>query len=231
MSWLKETFSSSLGRKLIMAFTGLFLILFLIGHVIGNLQLFTAHGDNGQAFNEYGKFMTSNPLILTLSITTYLSIILHVIYSIILTIRNKKARPVGYAEANPSANSAWSSRNMGILGTFVLIFIVIHLKGFWYEYKFGNVPMINYGEGEIKDLYIIVVEAFKQEWYVAVYVISMVFLGFHLVHGFKSAFQTLGLKHKKYSELIRTVGIGFAIIVPALFASMPLFIYFKYVVG
>ena len=228
MSWLKETFSSSLGKKLIMAATGLFLILFLIGHVSGNMLLFSAHKDGGQAFNEYAKFMTTNPAVLTLSILTYTSVILHVIYSIILTVRNKKARPVGYAQVDASANSPWTSRNMGILGTFVLLFLVIHMKGFWYEYKFHDIPTMAASNGEmIKNLYAIVVEAFSQLWYVALYVVSMAFLAFHLAHGFQSAFQTLGLNHRKYSPIIHKVGLVFAIIVPALFAAMPIFMYLK----
>src|SRR5690606_34984961 len=125
MSWVSKTLNSTLGRKLIMALTGLFLIIFLIGHVSGNALLFK--DDGGQAFNEYAKFMTTNQFIQILSITTYVSIIAHVVYSILLTVRNNKARPIGYAERNASTNSSWSSRNMGILGTLILIFLVIHL--------------------------------------------------------------------------------------------------------
>ena len=138
MGWLTDALKSSLGRKLVMSLTGLFLVLFLVGHLVGNTLLFA--DDGGQSFNEYARFMTSNPVIQILSITTYVSVILHVIYSIIITRKNRQARPVSYAVSNSGENSLWTSRNMGILGTIVLIFLIIHLKSFWYEMKFGEMP-------------------------------------------------------------------------------------------
>ncbi|HAH36841.1 MAG TPA: succinate dehydrogenase [Algoriphagus sp.] len=224
MSWVTKTLSSTLGRKLIMGLTGLFLILFLTGHVSGNLLLFK--GDDGQAFNIYAKFMTTNPAVKILSYLTYISIIGHVVWSIWLTRQNKAARPVGYAVSKASTNSTWSSRNMGILGTIILIFLVVHLQGFWYEMHWGNVPTVTYEGEEYKDLFSIVTFAFQNELLVAGYVIAMGFLGFHLSHGFASAFQTLGLSHKKYSPAIETVGKIYCVVVPAVFASMPLYIYF-----
>ena len=223
MSTVVNIFSHSIGRKLVMALTGLFLILFLIGHLSGNFLLFV--DDGGAAFNEYGEFMTTNMFVKVLSYVTYLSIILHVIFSIVVTRQNNAARPVKYAYNNSTANSIWNSRNMGILGTIVLIFLVIHLRSFWYEMHFGGLPVTEAGH---KDLYAIVVAAFSQLWYVALYVIAMVGLGYHLAHGFWSAFQTLGLDHKAYTPVIKSLGLGFAILVPLLFASMPLFIFFKF---
>ena len=226
MGWLTEALQSSLGRKLIMALTGLFLVLFLVGHLLGNMLLFA--DDGGQAFNEYARFMTSTPTNQVLSLITYASIIIHVVYSIIITRKNRRARPIGYAVNAAAANSLWTSRNMGILGTIVLIFLVIHMKSFWYEMKFGEMPITTYdGVGEIKDLYLIVAEAFSQWWYVAIYVVSMFGLAFHLSHGFKSAFQTLGLTHKKYTPLIESVGFWFAIVVPGLFALIPVVMFVK----
>ncbi|MCH7513795.1 MAG: succinate dehydrogenase cytochrome b subunit [Bacteroidetes bacterium] len=226
MNWLSQTLTSSLGKKLIMALTGLFLILFLTGHLLGNLQLLK--DDGGQAFNEYAKFMTTTPVIKILSYLTYICIILHVIYSLILTIHNRKARPIKYAVSRQSENSVWTSRNMGILGTIVLLFLVIHLRSFWYEMHYGSIPTIEYeGGGQIKNLYQIVVEAFSQLWYVILYVVSMAALAFHLSHGFQSAFQTLGLRHQKYTPIIKSAGLLFAILVPALFALQPVYIYLK----
>src|SRR5688572_24552983 len=144
MNWFSNLLSSTLGRKLLMALTGLFLILFLVIHLIGNLQLLKA--DEGQAFNIYAKFMTSNPVIFAISILNYTFILLHVLWALLLTVRNRKARgPQGYAVVKNS--SPWTSRNMGILGTFILIFLVIHLKGFWYEMHWGGIPTKNY-DGE-----------------------------------------------------------------------------------
>lgn len=226
MSWLTDALKSSLGRKLVMALTGLFLILFLVGHVLGNLLLFL--DDGGKAFNEYARFMSTAPAILVLSLITYASIIIHAIYSIIITRQNRKARPVRYAVSSAAANSVWSSRNMGILGTIVLIFLVIHLRSFWYEMRFGQIPIVTYeGSGEFKDIYSIVVAAFNQWWYVALYVVAMIGLAFHLSHGFKSAFQTLGLTHKKYTPLIEGVGLWYSIIVPAIFALIPVVMFIK----
>jgi succinate dehydrogenase / fumarate reductase cytochrome b subunit len=224
MSWVTKTLNSTLGRKLIMALTGLFLILFLTGHVSGNLLLFK--GDGGQAFNMYAKFMTTNPAVKLLSYLTYISVIGHIVYSIFLTQHNKSARPVSYSTSNGSSNSAWSSRNMGVLGTIILIFLVVHLQGFWAKMHWGEIPMVTYEGEEYKNLYLIVSEAFKQVWLVALYVVAMIFLGFHLSHGFASAFQTLGLNHKKYSPAIKAVGMVYCILVPALFAAMPLYIHF-----
>jgi succinate dehydrogenase / fumarate reductase cytochrome b subunit len=225
MSWVTKTLNSTLGRKLIMALTGLFLILFLTGHVSGNLLLFK--GDGGQAFNMYAKFMTTNPAVKLLSYLTYISVIGHIVYSILLSQHNKSARPVSYSTSKGSTNSAWSSRNMGVLGTIILIFLVVHLQGFWAQMHWGEVPTITY-EGEVyKNLFLIVSEAFKQEWLVALYVLSMIFLGFHLSHGFASAFQTFGINHKKYSPAIKAIGTAYSILVPALFASMPVYIYFS----
>jgi len=199
-----------------MALTGLFLIIFLIGHVAGNTLLFK--DDGGQAFNEYAKFMTTNQIVQVLSLLTYISILGHVVFSILLTIRNKKARPIGYAERNASTNSSWSSRNMGILGTIILVFLVVHLQGFWYEMHWGDLPYVTYDGVEYKDLYSIVVFAFQELWFVIFYVIAMVFLGFHLAYGFVGAFQSLELRHSKYTPAIKTHGLLFSIAVPALFA-------------
>ena len=119
---------SSLAKKYWMALTGLFLCTFLAGHLAGNLQLI--FGDALQ-FNQYALFMTTNPAVKLLSYVTYISILFHAIDGILLTIQNKKARPIGYAKENPGANSAWASRNMAVLGTLILVFIVTHMVNFW----------------------------------------------------------------------------------------------------
>jgi succinate dehydrogenase / fumarate reductase cytochrome b subunit len=114
---------------------------------------------------------------------------------------------------------------MGILGTFILIFLVIHLKGFWYEMHWGGIPTKNYDGEEVKDLYATVNMAYSNIWYVAVYVFSMLMLAFHLWHGFASAFQTLGMNHAKYNGAIAFVGKTFAVIVPLLFAIIPILMF------
>ncbi len=207
-----------------MALSGLFLCTFLIVHCIGNMQLFK--DDGGQSFNEYTYFMTHNPLIKIVAYVNYALILLHIINGFILLSANKKARPQAYANVDQSKSSTWSSRNMGILGTLILVFLVVHMRSFWFEMKFGSIPLINYDGSDIayKDMYKIVVEAFTQAWYVALYVICMIALAFHLFHGFQSAFQTFGINHHRYTPVIKVIGVGvFAIIIPALFAAMPLF--------
>lgn len=205
-----------------MALTGLFLILFLVVHLIGNLQLLK--GDQGQSFNIYAQFMTTNPLIVTISYVNYACILIHVIWSIILTRRNRASRgPVGYALSRNSSH--WTSRNMGILGTFIFIFLVIHLRSFWYEMHWGGIPTATYDGTDYKNLYQVVDTAYSNVWFVLLYVVSMALLAFHLFHGFGSAFQTLGLNHVKYNPLIRFVGVAFAIVVPALFALIPIYMY------
>jgi succinate dehydrogenase / fumarate reductase cytochrome b subunit len=265
MSWITKMFNSSIGQKLLVALTGLFLCTFLVVHASGNLQLFK--NDGGMAFNLYTVFMTTNPLIKTVSYILYFSILFHAFKGLALTYKNRTARPVRYAMVDGKANSHWTSRNMGVLGTILLVFIVVHMSDFWYEYKFGHIPYVQYKEnlatGEItsqayvdengnpktiakkmeetivtengvdyklvivKDLYTEVAEEFENLWLVLLYVASMFAVSFHLYHGFKSGFQTLGLNHPRYNTAISFLGTWvFSIIVPAMFAAMPLYFYF-----
>lgn len=226
MTWVTQTLSSSLGRKVVMSLTGLFLSSFLIVHMAGNLQIFK--GDNGRAFNEYTYFMTHNPVIITISYLLYTSILVHALMSFILTRHNRASRPVKYAYSRPEANSPWSSRNMGILGTVLLFFLIIHMRTFWYEMHFGSVPMAEYDGKQYKDLYVVVKEAFSQWWYVLFYIISMAAVGYHLAHGFQSGFQSLGIRHTKYTPVIEFVGrYFFALIIPVAFAAMPIYVFLQ----
>jgi len=224
-SWVVEMLSSSIGKKLLMSLTGIFLILFLTVHLIGNLQLLSP--DNGESFNKYAHFMGHNPLIQTISIGNFIFILLHIVVAFVLTSYNTKARPVQYAYVKASTNSAWSSRNMIWLGSLVMIFLVIHLGQFWWRSKVGSLPIVQYADGhQIRDLYKVTREAFFQGWIVALYVVSMVGLSYHLLHGFQSAFQTLGLNHSKYNALIKLVGVVYAIFIPLGFAIIPLYMFF-----
>ncbi len=207
-----------------MALTGLFVILFLVVHLAGNLQLMYA--DEGRAFNVYAQFMTTNPLIKTISIVNFTLIAMHIVWAILLTVNNRRSRgPEGYAVSDNSSH--WTSRNMGLLGTFIFIFLVIHLRGFWYTMHWGPIEMVTYDGEQYKNLYAVVDAAYSQWWYVAIYVFSMLMLAFHLLHGFSSAFQTLGLNHVKYNPVIRFVGVAFALLVPALFALIPVYMYYN----
>jgi succinate dehydrogenase / fumarate reductase cytochrome b subunit len=273
---------SSLAKKYWMAFTGLFLCLFLVGHLAGNLQLLIP--DNALNFNKYALFMTTNPAVKILSYVTYLSIIFHAVDGILLTIQNVKARPIGYAKTNASANSSFASRNMAVLGTLILVFIVTHMVNFWAKMHFDqNIPLqtisvevmgqkqelylmtnegymatsqvaktkeeaietgaqlyiknrtefynvqadVKVGEA-YKDLYKITVAFFKDPKYgliaTILYVIAMGVLSFHLLHGFQSAFQSLN--SSTWTPKIKLFGKLFAIIVPVLFAIIPIYLHF-----
>jgi len=218
---------SSLVKKYWMAITGLFLCLFLVGHLLGNLQLLLPGDDASDSFNLYARFMTTNPIVKILSYLTYFGILFHAFDGILLTIQNKKARPVAYAYNKPSANSNWASRNMGFLGTILLLFLIIHMRSFWYEMHFGDVPKTIIGGEEVKDLYMITTQAFEQLWYVILYVVCMIAIAFHLTHGFSSAFQTLGANHPKYKQLVKNIGFAFGILIPLAFAIIPLSLYFR----
>lgn len=144
---------SSLAKKYWMALTGLFLCLFLVGHLAGNLQLIFG---TALQFNEYAYFMTTNPAVKILSYVTYISILFHAIDGIVLTVQNKKARPVGYAKNNAQANSGFASRNMAVLGTLILVFIATHMVNFWAKMHFEEMPLqkmeVN-NVGEIQSYY------------------------------------------------------------------------------
>jgi len=272
---------SSLAKKYWMALTGLFLCLFLTGHLLGNLQLLSTGKDAALHFNQYALFMTTNPAVKLLSYLTYISIIFHAIDGIFLAVQNQKARPIKYAMNKPGKNTIWASRNMAVLGTVILVFIVTHMVSFWARMHFDkDMPLqtisINVGGGApaqefylttdggyiakaqvqqgavkiedrtsfydananvklkegYKDLYKITVEFFKNPENnmgliaTILYTISMVVLGFHLYHGFGSAFQSLGANNPKYNGFIKNFGKAFAIIVPLLFAIIPLYIHF-----
>ncbi len=205
-----------------MSVTGLFLCSFLVVHLIGNLQLFSA--DEGVAFNAYTYFMTHNPVIRAMEIILLLGFVFHIYEAVVLSRRNQGARSVKYAVNHLDENSSWASRNMGLLGTVIFIFLLVHLYNFYFKLKFGEVGLDAQGN---KNLYLIVVDSFSMWWYVLLYVVSMIALAFHLIHGFGSAFQTLGLNHKKYTPAIRIFGYVFSIVVCAGFAAMPLYFFFQ----
>lgn len=222
---MNSYFSSTLFRKTLAALSGLFLVIFLIGHLIGNLQLILLSGEAAQKkFNEYALFMTTNPAVKILSIVTYTSIILHILLTIILILQSKQARPIGYAVEGGGENSAWASRNMALLGSLLLVFIILHMKSFWYEMHWGAIGNDPSGN---KDLYTVTVVAFQNIWYTAFYVFSMIILGFHLSHGIGSGFQTIGLKTRKYLEPIEKTAILFSILIPSAFASIPIILYLQ----
>ena len=209
-----------------MSLTGLFLCTFLVVHLVGNLQLFKH--DQGLAFNTYSHFMGTNPVIRTIEWGLVLGFGFHIYEAFALSRRNKAARGQGYVVSRPEQNSEWTSRNMGILGSIILIFLIVHLYNFFWRARFGGLDKVGGEDLDARDLdnlYLAVVSSFQIWWYVLLYVAAQISLGYHLWHGFRSGFQTLGLNHRKYTPLIKYVGYGFAVVVSAGFASMPLYFF------
>jgi succinate dehydrogenase / fumarate reductase cytochrome b subunit len=228
MSWFVKFLTSSIGKKVIMSLTGLFLVVFLAVHLAGNLQLLIQ--DGGKQFNLYAKFMTTNPVIKTISYLLYTFILLHAVQGLALWFQNMKARGnERYAvqklrAVNTNANLA---NRMGWLGTVILIFLIIHLYQFWLQMKMDVLPYETYEGVAIKNLYVPVEAAFSNFGFVIFYVISMAVVAFHLWHGFQSSFQTLGLNHQKYSPLIRFIGKAYSILIPLGFAIIPIVFYLR----
>lgn len=223
MTWLFNFFTSSIGRKIIMALTGLFLILFLTVHLLGNLQLL--FGDGGKAFNIYAHTMGHHPLIQMISIGNFFFILLHTVQGIMLYFKNKSAKGSKYAVI-PKNKTSWASKNMAFLGTLILAFILMHLGHFYFIFKFGNsVPMVTYDGLEVLDAYGKVVYVLTQPVWLIFYLLGLVALAFHLNHGFASAFQTLGLRHKKYTPLISFLGKAYSFLIPVGFAIIPIYLY------
>lgn len=213
---------------MIMSLTGIFLILFLLVHLAGNLQLLKS--DGGMAFNMYAKFMTTNPLIKTVSYLLYLSILVHAFQGMLLWRKNRAARgsnPYAVKVTRTVATSSFASRNMAGLGIVIFIFILIHLYQFWLQMKLDYLPYVTYDGEEYKNLYTPVEAAYSKLYYVIFYVVSMIVIAYHLMHGFWSAFQTLGLDHRKYTPVIKFIGSAYSILIPLGFALIPIVMYIK----
>jgi succinate dehydrogenase / fumarate reductase cytochrome b subunit len=217
MTW-KHFFTSSIGRKFTMGLSGIFLILFLIVHAGINSCIFL--NDKGETFNTVARFMSHNWIMRFLEIGLFATLILHIIQGLTVWYQNKKARPVDYAFNQPSKNSKWYSRSMGILGTLLLLFLVMHLNDFYVDTKIAL-----YSGDQPHNLYKEMQEVFSNQWVVVLYLVGVIALFWHLYHGFQSAFQTLGINHKKYTPIINCAGLTYSVIICLLFALMPVAMY------
>jgi len=209
------------------AATGLFLCLFLIVHLSANCILLLPEEMAKEMYNSYSTLLRENPLIKIVAYALYLSIILHVIYALLVTLRNRKAKPDKYAVNHTKENSSWASQNMGLIGVLILLFIVVHLANFWARIKLGmgeGVGVDSYGN---KDVYKVTSSLFHNIYYVIFYSLLMIPLGFHLHHGLKSAFKTLGFYHKTGLKFISKAALIYALIVSILFGIIPFIVYFK----
>ena len=221
MSW-KNYFSTSVGKKIQMSLTGIFLITFLIVHCYINAQIFW--NDGGAEFDKLAHFMGTNPVIRTIEIGLFAFLILHIVQGLMLWSRNRSKRTSRYAVSAGNATSKWYSRSMGLLGTLILLFLILHISMFWAPNRASQTM----GNGEL-NLYHMMKDEFQNVAIVIVYVLGCISLAWHLMHGFYSAFQTLGLTTNKYKSIISAIGVGFSIIVPLVFALMPIAFYLHWI--
>ena len=214
--------NSSIGRKFTMALSAIFLMIFLLQHFIINLLSVISP----EAFNEASYFMGTNPFIQYLmQPVLLLGVMYHFVMGVILELKNWSARKVKYAKNNGNANSTWMSRNMIWTGGFILCFLIFHLKDFWVP---EIVDKFIEGNSQVgKDYYHHVAEMFKQPARVGVYILSFIFLALHLLHGFSSAFQSVGANNK-YTTGLKTFGKAYAILIPLGFVVIALVHYFNH---
>lgn len=214
MTW-KQLLTSSVGKKYLMAFTGFFLIIYLIVHATLNALIF--YNDDGATFNAAAHFMLYNWIIRVMEVGLFAAFILHAIQGLLLWKQNKAARKINNLKHKYVKEIKWNSRLMGWLGTFILLFLVMHLSQFWAHTKselYFSGPDINLYD-QMKNIFT------NPVWFV-LYMIGLASLLFHLLHGFKSAFETFGINNKRWTPIIRGIGVFYSIVICLLFASMPL---------
>ncbi|MGF1584566.1 MAG: succinate dehydrogenase cytochrome b subunit [Bacteroidales bacterium] len=213
--------NTSVGRKYLVSLSGLFLISFLAVHLTVNLFLLAGE----QAYNAATHFMGTNTVIGIIEPLLAVGFLVHIIYSVILTISNRFNRPVKYSMVDQSETSSWSSRNMFVLGGLIFIFLVLHLSNFWYIMKFGEMAHVEYDGVIMEDAYSLVTGKFVIWWYVLIYVAGAIFLGLHLLHGFQSSFQSLGLSDKLWKKRLALIGMVYTFIITFGFGIIPVYFY------
>ncbi|MGC8724586.1 MAG: succinate dehydrogenase cytochrome b subunit [Acidobacteriota bacterium] len=202
-------YSTTVGKKVVMAATGVLLVLFLIGHMLGNLQIFIG----AERLNAYAHFLKSTgELLWGVRIVMLAAILLHILAAVQITLANWKARPVGYA-MKKDIETGYAARTMIVSGPLILLYVIYHLMMF----TFLQTPQ---GLSHT-DVYGNVVKAFQQPGISAVYIVAMLVLGFHLYHGIWSMLQTLGINHPKLNRLRRIASAVLAILLAAGYISIP----------
>lgn len=237
MTW-KQVFTSSIGRKIVMSLSGIFLILFLIVHVginaciFADLPIFNANED-GAMFNKAAHFMGSTVLIRILEVGLFAGFFLHIIQGLVLEYDNRKKRGSNaYAVNLGNKGSKWYSRSMGLLGTILLLFLLIHWWHFWVPARItghDELTDVTLGGVDMHNMFNLMKFTFSQLWVVVLYVLACISLAYHLLHGFQSAFRTMGVTNSKWLGLVQSVGVGYSILVPLLFALMPIAMYLNWV--
>jgi len=211
MNWLADVIGSSIGKKMLMALTGLGFCVFLFGHLAGNMTIYGGK----DAFNSYAEHLHSlGPLLTVAEIGLLLFATVHVLSGTLLFLGNLKARPQRYAMKKSAGGRTVGSRTMPYTGFLVLLFVVFHLMNFHFVDKTNTT------------IFQIVNNAFSDPIYVGIYVAAMIMVGIHVSHGFWSAFQTLGANHPKYMPFIKGLSIGFSLIVGMGFGFLPIYFLF-----
>ena len=227
MKW-SEIFTSSIGKKWVMGLTGIFLVLFLIVHVGLNACIWAM--DNGVMFNKAAHFMGSNAVPRILEIGLFVGFLAHMIQGWTLEWQNRNKRKQGYAVPMGNKGSKWYSRSMGILGTLLFLFLVMHINHFWVPSRITGLPPVLIDGKEHHDLYREMLTVFQDNVTVVIlYTLGCVSLFWHLLHGFQSAFRTLGVTNPRYLSIIETTGAAFSILVCTAFALMPISMYMRWV--
>jgi succinate dehydrogenase / fumarate reductase, cytochrome b subunit len=219
MKW-SEFFTSSIGKKLIMSLTGLFLISFLVVHVGINACIWA--GDGGEMFNKASHFMAKTVVIRIVEVGLFAGLILHIVQGLALEVQNRQRRKTGYAVKLGNRGSKWYGRSMGLLGTLLLFFLIIHLSHFWVPSRFlPDGETVTIDGKEMANQYADIVRVFQNPWIDLIYILGCASLLYHLLHGFQSAFRTLGVPNGRYMAIIKTTGFLFAVIISLAFAMMP----------
>lgn len=227
MKW-SEIFTSSVGKKWVMGLTGIFLVLFLIVHVGLNACIWAM--DNGVMFNKAAHFMGSNAVPRILEVGLFAGILLHMIQGWMLEWQNRSRRSQGYAVSMGNKGSKWYSRSMGILGTLLFLFLVMHINHFWVPSRITGLDPVLIDGKEYHNLYGEMLQVFQNNLPVVIlYTLGCISLFWHLLHGFQSAFRTLGVTNPRYLSLIEKTGILFSFIVCTAFALMPISMYLEWI--
>ena len=214
-------------RKTIIAATGLFLCIFLIVHLSANCILLLPEDVARGLYNSYSTALRENLLIKIVAYILYISIVLHVVYALLITIRNRKAKPEKYTMNQANENSSWTSQNMGLIGIMILLFIVVHLANFWARIKLGIGEAPGFDADGNVDVYEVTYSLFQNIYYVIFYTVLMIPLGLHLHHGLKSGFKSLGFYHQKGLKTLAKVALIYAAIMAIGFGIIPFIVYFK----